>query len=109
MGKIPWRRKWQPTPVFLPGESHGQRSLQAKVHGVTKRYIQLSKEHTLLHMETRVLEAQECQHLLQTGDWRVFRVKVGAEQSPSGYGLLSQAISCTSFTYLEEALHLPFH
>ena len=25
--KIPWRRKWQPTPVFLPGESHGQGSL----------------------------------------------------------------------------------
>ena len=23
----PWRREWQPTPVFLPGESHGQRSL----------------------------------------------------------------------------------
>ena len=27
VGKIPWRRKWQPTPVYLPGESHGQRSL----------------------------------------------------------------------------------
>ena len=26
-GKIPWRRAWQPTPAFLPGESHGQRSL----------------------------------------------------------------------------------
>ena len=26
-GYIPWRRAWQPTPVFLPGESHGQRSL----------------------------------------------------------------------------------
>ena len=26
-GKIPWRREWQSTPVFLPGESHGQRSL----------------------------------------------------------------------------------
>ena len=25
--KIPWRRAWQPTPVLLPGESHGQRSL----------------------------------------------------------------------------------
>ena len=25
--KIPWRRKWQLTPVFLPGKSHGQRSL----------------------------------------------------------------------------------
>ena len=27
VGKIPWRRAQQPTPVFLPGESHGQRSL----------------------------------------------------------------------------------
>ena len=27
VGEIPWRRKWQPTPVFLPGESHGQRTL----------------------------------------------------------------------------------
>ena len=25
--KIPWRRKWHPTPIFLPGKSHGQRSL----------------------------------------------------------------------------------
>ena len=27
VGKLPWRRKRQPTPAFLPGESHGQRSL----------------------------------------------------------------------------------
>ena len=27
VGKIPWRRAWQPTPVFLPGKSHGQTSL----------------------------------------------------------------------------------
>ena len=27
-GRFPWRREWQPTPVFLPGESHGQRSLE---------------------------------------------------------------------------------
>ena len=27
VGKIPWRKKCQHTPVFLPGESHGQRSL----------------------------------------------------------------------------------
>ena len=27
VGKIPWRRKWQPTPIFLPRNSHGQRSL----------------------------------------------------------------------------------
>ena len=29
VGKIPWRSKWQPTLVFLPGESHGQRSLES--------------------------------------------------------------------------------
>ena len=28
VGKIPWRRAWQPTPEFLPGESQGQRSLK---------------------------------------------------------------------------------
>ena len=27
VGKVPWRRAWKPTPVFLPGESHGQRNL----------------------------------------------------------------------------------
>ena len=27
VGTIPWRRTWSPTPVFLPGESHGQRSV----------------------------------------------------------------------------------
>ena len=26
--EIPWRREWQPTPVFLPGKSHGQRGLE---------------------------------------------------------------------------------
>ena len=25
--KTPWRRKWQPSPIFFPGESHGQRSV----------------------------------------------------------------------------------
>ena len=27
VGTLPWRREWQPTPVFLPGEFHGQRSV----------------------------------------------------------------------------------
>ena len=34
--KIPWRRKWQPTPLCLPGESHGQRSLRAAARRVTE-------------------------------------------------------------------------
>ena len=36
VGKIPWRKAWQPTPVFLPGESYGQRSLAGAAHRVTQ-------------------------------------------------------------------------
>ena len=53
VGKIPWRRKWQPTPVSLPGKSHGQRSLVGcspcgrKESGTTERltltYLCLNK------------------------------------------------------------------
>ena len=42
VGKIPWRRKWQPPPVFLPGKSHGQRNLVGYSHGVGKSQTQLS-------------------------------------------------------------------
>jgi len=38
VGKIPWRRKWQPTPVFLLGELHGQRSLAGYSPWVTNRH-----------------------------------------------------------------------
>ena len=38
-GNILWRKEWQPTPVFLPGESHGQKSLvDYTVHGVAKSH-----------------------------------------------------------------------
>ena len=50
VGKIPWRRKWQPTPVFLPGKFHGQRGLWATVYGVSKSRTQLST-HTRTHMQ----------------------------------------------------------
>ena len=43
VGKIPWRRKWQPTLVFLPGKSHGQRSLVVYSPWVTKSQTWLSK------------------------------------------------------------------
>ena len=36
VGRIPWRRAWQPSSVFLPGESHGLGAGQATVHRVTK-------------------------------------------------------------------------
>ena len=42
VGKIPWRRKWQSTPVLLPGKSHGQRSLVGYSLWVAKSRTQLS-------------------------------------------------------------------
>ena len=51
VGKIPWRREWQSTPVFMPGEFHGQRSLAScrrqgclllQFMAVTKSWTRLS-------------------------------------------------------------------
>ena len=55
--KIPWRRKWQPSPIFLPGKSHGQRSLAGfspwgcKESDTTERLTQThTLNNTLLHI-----------------------------------------------------------
>ena len=39
--KIPWRRAWQPIPVFLPGKSHGQRNLEGYSSRVAKSQTRL--------------------------------------------------------------------
>ena len=55
--KIPWRRKWQPTPVFLPGKFHGQRSLAGYSpwsHKESHTAEQLST-HTHIHTHTRII------------------------------------------------------
>ena len=57
-GKMPWRRAWQPSPVFLPAESHGQRRLAGyspwghKESDTTER---LTHTHTQTHKDIRVL------------------------------------------------------
>ena len=38
-----WRRQWQPTPVFLPGESQGRRAWWAAVYGVAQSRIRLER------------------------------------------------------------------
>ena len=58
VGKIPWRRAWQPTPVFLLGESHGQRSLAAVVHRATKSWTQLKQLSTHPHKISLLLKEQ---------------------------------------------------
>ena len=44
-GTISWRRKWQPTPVFLPGKSHGQRSLEGYSSLQRVRHDLATKQH----------------------------------------------------------------
>ena len=41
--KVPWRRKWQPAPLFLSGKSHGQRSLVGYIHEVAKNQTWLKQ------------------------------------------------------------------
>ena len=56
VGKIPWRRKWQPTPVFLPGKSYGQRSLGASVQGCRRvRYDWVTEPANTVHLKIRRL------------------------------------------------------
>ena len=57
VGKIPWRRKWQLTSVFLPGKSHGQRSLAATVHGGHKESAMTK------HTRTRARAHTHTQHI----------------------------------------------
>ena len=66
VGKVPWRRKWQPTAVFLPGKSHEQRAWWATVHWVTVRQDWVT-EHTA-HIAVSLLDytpwKQELSHLV---------------------------------------------
>ena len=64
VGKIPWREAWQPTPVFLPGESHGQRSWQVTVHGVAKSWARLKRLSTHTCMQYDFLYQSQNPHPL---------------------------------------------
>ena len=61
VGKIPWSRKWQPTAVFLPGKSHGQRSLVAyspqghKESDTTEQHFHFHLDYILLEDQTNGL------------------------------------------------------
>ena len=58
MGKIPWRRAWQSTPVFLSGEIH-RGAWQAIVHSVEKRWTQLDQLSTLVRMQSLREQGQQ--------------------------------------------------
>ena len=53
LGKIPWRRKGQPTPVLLPGESHGQSSLVVCLPWSCKKW-DVTEQLTLSHAFSKI-------------------------------------------------------
>ena len=50
-GEDPWRRKWQPTPVFLPGESHGQREEPGGLRSIRSQRIRHDLARRYTHTE----------------------------------------------------------
>ena len=62
--RIPWRTKWLPTPVFLPGESPGQRGLVGcSVHGVKKSHTGLMRQGAQAHVQSKCdLNLNQVQH-----------------------------------------------
>ena len=56
LGRFPWRRKWQPAPVFLPGKFHGHRSLVGYSPWGCK---ELDTTEWLIHMHTGPSQAME--------------------------------------------------
>ena len=55
VGEIPWKRKWQPTPVFLPGKCHGQRSLASYSPWGHRVKHNLVSEHSQMDLEIIIL------------------------------------------------------
>ena len=53
VGKSPWRRKWQSTPVFLTGESHGERSLESTGSQSQTQLSDFTHTHTHTHTHTQ--------------------------------------------------------
>ena len=68
-GKIPWSRKWRPTPIFLPGKFHGQRRLadycpwgckESDTHKEADTTGWLSTHNTELHCRLKVTDHTSC-------------------------------------------------
>ena len=59
-GRSPWRREWQPTPVFLLGKSHGQRRLDGLQSMGSQRHDWVANSFTLQMRETQNLGQNRC-------------------------------------------------
>ena len=71
VGKIPWRRKWQPTPVFLPGKSYGQRSLAG--YSPWGREESNMTECTHIHTHPKMCDLDRNVYSKKLSEWKLHR------------------------------------
>ena len=106
-----WRRKWQPTPVFLPGESQGRGAWWASVYGVAQSWTRLNR---LSSSSSSLIS------LLSKGLSRVFSstsLKVSIIQLPSFfmahlshiYKTTEKTTALTTWTFVSKVMSLLFN
>ena len=79
VGKIPWRRKWQPIPIFFPGKSHGQRSLMGS-HGIAKsraRFGEWAYTHTYYALDAS--HKADCGSIMILQEGNLQKIQQGRE------------------------------
>ena len=93
--KIPWRRKWQATPVFLPGKCHGRRSLAGYRHRVSKSWNEWSYLF-IMHSGTRAHQAPLSIGILQARILKWVAMPSSRGYSNSGIKSRSPALQADS-------------
>ena len=98
VGKISWRRKWHPTPVFLPGKSHGRRSLVGYCPWGCKESDTTERLYLLIYYYywwfRRWLSGKEstCQHRRHEFDPWVKKMPGGRNGNPLQYSCLGNPV-----------------
>ena len=90
VGKIPWSRKWQPTPVFLLENSMDRGGWWATVRGVAKSWMQ---QHILHSLSRCLLFLKSCQHF-HSGKFDLFTTRGPPKHRKSFWYFYAHITSC---------------
>ena len=93
---IPWRRKWQPTPIFFPGKFH-RGAWQATVQGATKE-SDMTERHTM-HAYKWIVDHNIWFRFLR-GQNREWWQDMAPKETCKGLGVVENSVGCQSDTIL---------
>ena len=113
VGKVPWRTKWQPTPVLLSGGPHGQRSLEGYSPGGPER-VRLDSGTKQQQRARSVCMSTSTFQLTPFASWRpyicslglnsLFKIGKSSSNSPHRFPLTSQSQDLCQEQYLRDCL-----